>query len=123
MSTKSPVKLIIMLIFLAMVGITQTGLAQSDPLNNVEATWIDVRSPEEFEKGHVEGAINIHFEDIVAGVDELGLQSDDVIYLYCGSGRRAGLALKTLEASGYSNVVNIGGLEQAMETFENPAED
>lgn len=80
----------------------------------VEITWIDVRTPDEFNQQHVEGAVNIFYEDIDAGVDRLGLEKDSVIYLYCRTGRKAGIAKESLEALGYTAVVNIGGLEAAL---------
>jgi phage shock protein E len=36
-----------------------------------------------------------------------------LIYVYCRSGRRSGIAQSTLEEAGYNNVVNLGGLEDA----------
>jgi phage shock protein E len=123
MLNRSFLRVMAVVIFLVMTSTAQTGLAQYEPVNNDEVTWIDVRSPEEFEEGHVDGAVNIHFEDIVTGVAGLGLKNDDVIYLYCGSGRRAGLAAEELKANGYSNVINIGGLEQALEASVEPPGD
>jgi phage shock protein E len=46
-----------------------------------------------------------------------------VIYLYCGSGRRAGIAQESLQASGYTNVTNIGGLDEAMAVSANTGPD
>lgn len=73
--------------------------------------WIDVRTQEEFNTGHVEGALLIPYEviaDHIAGV------TDDKaadIRVYCRSGRRSEVAKDTLQAMGYSNVVNEGGYE------------
>ncbi|HET6566262.1 MAG TPA: rhodanese-like domain-containing protein [Xanthomonadales bacterium] len=78
-------------------------------------TWIDVRSPEEFAQQHVAQASNIPYTEIVPGVEQLNLDKDAPIYLYCGSGRRAGLALEALQAEGYTNLTNLGGLDAALE--------
>lgn len=78
-----------------------------------EAVWIDVRTAAEYEKGHVPAAVNIPYDEIESGISALDLQSDQTIYLYCGSGRRAGLALETLESMGYTQAKNLGGLEDA----------
>lgn len=79
------------------------------------AVWIDVRSPGEFDQGHLEQATNIPWDGISAGIQALGLESDRPIYLYCGSGKRAERALQQLQRDGYSQVINAGGLEQARE--------
>lgn len=77
------------------------------------AYWIDVRTPGEYQGGHVEGAQNIEYQNIVAGVDTLGLAPSDRIYLYCRSGRRSGVALESLKSRGYTQVINLGGLSDA----------
>jgi phage shock protein E len=79
--------------------------------------WIDVRSAEEFAQAHVAQAINIPFEEIAEGVKVLGLDHDQTIYLYCGSGRRAGIAWEDLQGLGFSNISNVGGLEGAQHLF------
>jgi phage shock protein E len=83
-----------------------------------DITWIDVRTANEFKQQHVDGAVNIPYEEIDAGIASLGLEKDAIIYLYCGSGRRAGIAKESLEALGYAGVVNIGGLETALAEAE-----
>ncbi|MEP4487070.1 MAG: rhodanese-like domain-containing protein [Halioglobus sp.] len=75
--------------------------------------WIDVRTPSEFEDGHVEGATLIPWDSIETGIRALKLDKDTPIVLYCGSGGRAERAKEALQASGYSAVVNAGGLEEA----------
>lgn len=78
-----------------------------------DGTWIDVRTPAEYAEGHVSFARNIPHEDIVAGVAALDLPRDEPIYLYCGSGRRAGIARDALLEAGYTDVTNLGGLDDA----------
>jgi phage shock protein E len=86
-----------------------------------DITWIDVRTPEEFNQGHVTPALNMQPEEILAGVGSLNLPKDAVIYLYCRTGRRAGIALETLAADGYTEVVNLGSFETALAVFESTA--
>lgn len=76
---------------------------------------IDVRTPEEVAAGKVEGAVNIEYQDVVAGVQKLGVKKDDTVYLYCRSGRRSGIALESLQSAGFGNVGNLGSLQQAQE--------
>lgn len=73
------------------------------------AIWIDVRTPEEFAEGHIEGAVNLPFDQIGARIHEVTADKNAPIHLYCRSGRRSGLALETLKAQGYTNLVNRGG--------------
>ena len=72
-----------------------------------EVFWIDVRTAQEFAGGHVEGAINIPYEEITARIAEVGAEQNADIYLYCRSGRRADIAKTALEEMGYTGVVNL----------------
>jgi phage shock protein E len=78
------------------------------------AVLLDVRTPEEFAEGHVEGAKNIPHDQIDARAAELDeLQGGDKttpIVVYCRSGRRAGVAKQSLIAGGRTQVTNLGGL-------------
>lgn len=85
------------------------------PLSAADPTWIDVRTAEEFAAGHVEGAINIPYTEIVDRIGVVTLDQDAVLYLYCRSGRRSGIAADALEQAGFTGAVNIGGLGEAQE--------
>ena len=76
-----------------------------------KGVWIDVRSAEEFNAGHLQGAVNIPHDKIIEGVKALGSDKDAPINLYCRSGRRAEAALTELKNAGYTNVTNHGGYE------------
>ena len=78
-----------------------------------EVHWVDVRTAGEFGAGHVAGAVNIPYEEIVERIGEVTSDRDAPIYLYCRSGRRSGIALEALQEAGYRNAVNIGGLPEA----------
>lgn len=75
------------------------------------ARVIDVRTPEEFEEGRLEGAVNIPVEsdDFDAQVEPLARDATYVVY--CASGRRAGIAADRMEELGFTDVYNAGGLE------------
>lgn len=75
--------------------------------------WLDVRTPKEYQQGHVAKAQNIPHEQIVAGKVSIQAEKDDVIYVYCKSGNRANKAKNALKAQGFTEVINLGGLEQA----------
>jgi len=72
------------------------------------AILIDVRSAEEFDSGHIDGALNIPHTVILKGVKELGINQDADIVLYCRSGNRSGQATATLQKAGFKNITNAG---------------
>ena len=88
-----------------------------------EPIWIDVRSPGEFDSGHVEGSINIPHTEIVERIGEVTADKDATLYLYCRSGNRSGKAMRALQKAGFTDVSNIGGYREAEETFEQMSED
>jgi phage shock protein E len=72
---------------------------------------IDVRTDREFKSGHIKGAINIPYDEIGARIGDVADDKNRRIVLYCRSGRRSGIALKTLGEIGYTKVENAGGFE------------
>ena len=57
---------------------------------------------------------NAHpYENLLDDITSTVTKKDQQIYLYCGSGQRAGRAKTMLENLGYTNVQNIGGLDDA----------
>ena len=72
------------------------------------ALLVDVRSPEEYQT-HVEGAVNIPYDNVKERLAEFGEDKNREIVLYCKSGRRAGIAKTVLTGNGYTHVFNAGG--------------
>ncbi|HEY5776695.1 MAG TPA: rhodanese-like domain-containing protein [Xanthomonadales bacterium] len=77
---------------------------------------VDVRSVEEFTEGHLEGAINIEWDQTDALAAAIGDDREREVVFYCRSGNRVGKAIKELEARGYKNIYNATGLEALLET-------
>ena len=94
--------------------ILSTGLVFSSFSWAAEAHWIDVRTVEEYNAGHVAGSVNIPYTEINGRIGEVTRDKDALIYVYCRSGRRSGIAQVMLKEAGFTNVVNQGGLEDAM---------
>lgn len=70
---------------------------------------LDVRTPEEFAEGHLEGAVMLDFYD-PAFADSLAELDPDVPYvLYCRSGNRSGQTLAMMEALGFESVDDVDG--------------
>jgi phage shock protein E len=78
------------------------------------AILIDVRTGVEFDAGHLDGAINIPFDTIAAGITAAASDTDAEIVLYCRTGRRSALAAESLPPLGYRNIFNAGGYEDLM---------
>lgn len=75
-----------------------------------DAKLLDVREQDEWDAGHAEDAILFMLGRIEAGeLPPLG--KDEKIFVYCRSGRRAQIAVDAMQAAGYTDVTNIGGLE------------
>jgi phage shock protein E len=83
---------------------------QAWPMINNGAILIDVRTKEEFDAGHLEGAINIPWEETASLMAAIGSDKQRPAVLYCRSGNRSGKAIAVLEKKGYSNLFNAGGL-------------
>lgn len=82
-----------------------TQLAKPDTL------LIDVRSADEFASGALPGAHNISHELIAEQISGVAPDKSKPIVLYCRSGRRSGLAQDALQALGYQQVINAGGID------------
>lgn len=71
---------------------------------------LDVREKEEFNSGHIPGAICIPHEQIAELAPDMIPDKEAVIYVYCRSGRRSKIAAQALADAGYVNVTEIGGI-------------
>ena len=75
---------------------------------------IDVRDPDEFFAGHLAGATNVPYND---GTLESQLSTMDKTArygVYCHSGRRSGLSVAMMQAAGFSDVTDLGGIDAAV---------
>jgi phage shock protein E len=82
------------------------------PMALAQSLWIDVRTVEEYKAGHLEGAINVPYDEIEQKIEAVSADKTADIQLYCRSGRRSGIALESLRSLGYSKVTNAGSYEQ-----------
>lgn len=91
------------------------GVADAEPL------IVDVRTDKEYQAGHIEGALHKPHDQIDAGISALLPDKSQHIIVYCGSGRRAGIAKEKLESLGYTSVENGGGYEDMQKRLTKPA--
>ena len=81
---------------------------------NADVTVLDVRTPEEFATGHLEGAVNVPLaDDFDAAIEEL--DADAAYVVYCQTGVRSAEAAGTMVDAGFSSVLDAGGIEQLRE--------
>ncbi len=81
--------------------------AKAKALVEAGAKLVDVRTPGEYQAGHIDGAVNIPVGDLSERMDEIGPKSDPVV-VYCRSGNRSGKAQGMLKAAGFVEVHNLG---------------
>lgn len=78
-----------------------------ESLNKDEIFILDVRTPSEYEFGHIEGAVNIPVDNIRSRFSEI--PQDKKIILYCAVGLRGYVASRILSQQGYTDVYNLSG--------------
>jgi rhodanese-related sulfurtransferase len=90
---------------------------------NTVTSVIDVRTPEEYNAGHLEGALLIPVEvgDFVGSISELDREGNYIIY--CRTGRRADVAIQQMTELGFKNMTNLGSLENAAAVTQIPVVD
>jgi rhodanese-related sulfurtransferase len=70
---------------------------------------LDIRTPEEFAEGHLEGAVLVDFYAPDFAEQLAALDTDVPYLLYCRSGNRSGQALGVMEQLGFTSVANVDG--------------
>lgn len=88
------------------LSVFESDIASGTPL-------VDVRTPGEFDDGHIQDALNLPLDNIQAGALP-DAQKDEKIYLYCRSGNRSAEAKQILVRAGYTNIVDLGGMNEVV---------
>ena len=71
---------------------------------------LDVREQYEYDEGHIPGAIVIPHEEILEKAESVLSDKDQLLLVYCRSGRRSKLAAEDLVKLGYTNIKEFGGI-------------
>lgn len=75
-------------------------------------TVIDVRTPEEYAAGHLDGAVNMNVEGPDFSAQIATLDTSGTVAVYCRSGRRSAAAADQMSGAGFTSIVNLdGGLD------------
>lgn len=86
----------------------QAAVEQMEALE--EYVLLDVRTAEEYEAGHIQGALLIPEQELAAKAPEMLPDLETPIFVYCRSGRRSALAAQALVDLGYLQVYDFGGI-------------
>ncbi len=92
---------------------TQISMDEAAQLMQQETDFVllDVRTPEEYAGGHIPGAINVPNETIGSDPIDALPNKEQKILVYCRSGNRSKMAAAKLAEQGYTNIVEIGGIQ------------
>lgn len=108
-------RLLVLSVLLLGVGAAAVGCAASAPSVDVgdSTVIIDVRTPDEYASGHLEGAENVDLQsgDFEAEISEYALDGEYVVY--CRSGNRSAQAVAIMDSLGFEDVTDAGGLTEA----------
>jgi phage shock protein E len=100
----------------SMVACSDDSASDATVEQAVDATVIDVRTPEEFAEGHLEGAINLNVEDGSLQRALADLDPSATYIVYCRSGRRSAVAAEQMAAAGFTSVQDLGAIDAAAAT-------
>ena len=117
----------LILIILAMLGLTACGqdteniqeavyvnitAQQSKKIMDTQKDYVilDTRTQEEYEESRIPGAILIPYDEILDKAEGVLTDKDQLILVYCRSGRRSKLAAEALVELGYTNIKEFGGI-------------
>ncbi len=81
----------------------------SQKINEPDVIILDVRTPEEFASGHIEGALNIDFNSGDFANEITRLNPSETYAIYCRSGNRSGQAASIMHKAGFHDVSNLDG--------------
>ena len=86
--------------------------AEAKKIMDTEKNYIvlDVRTEEEYNEGHIEGAVLIPDYEINTKAESILKDKEQLLLVYCRSGRRSKLAAESLAALGYTNIKEFGGI-------------
>jgi phage shock protein E len=125
LSSRKPSRILFAIVLVFTLLLTTLVIAGSGDEKAAKLAWpmiesgallVDVRSAEEFEEGHLEGAINIEWDNYDALITAIGEDKQRAVVFYCRSGNRAGKSIVELGARGYTNIFNATGLKELKAT-------
>jgi len=86
-----------------------------DNANKPDFVILDVRTPGEYNSGHIENAVNVDYKSANFKDEVNKLDKNKTYAVYCHSGRRAAASADIMEQLGFKSIYEIGGVEQWQE--------
>jgi phage shock protein E len=77
------------------------------------AVLLDVRQADEFNAGHIKGAVLVPHDTIAEKIGAVVPDKNTPVYVYCRSGRRSAIAVEAMRKLGYTNLIDLGGMDEA----------
>ena len=77
------------------------------------AVLLDVRQTDEFNAGHIKGAVLVPHDTIAKKVGSVVPDKNNPVYIYCRSGRRSAIAVEAMKRLGYTDLTDPGGMDDA----------
>ena len=114
---KIPYLLVVAVVFFVLGGCAHAPQEDSVPPRTLV---IDVRTEQEWQAGHLDGAILIPNDRIGQEIAAVAPDKKTRIYLYCRTGRLAVPAVDALKKAGYEDLVNLGTVENASRVLNLP---
>ncbi len=73
------------------------------------AQLVDIRTPREYQMGHIKGALNVNFYDpaFKENLEKLNLDKDKPVFIYCRSGNRSRRSLEIFKNAGFKTIVHL----------------
>lgn len=121
-------------IMLTLVGVLSSCNAQSTGstdlkpndfkarIDQANVQLIDVRTPEEFVSGHLQGSVNIDWYDSSFKNKVGSLDKTKPVYVYCAVGGRSAQAKNLLQSLGFTSVINLSGGIEAWKKMNLPVQ-
>ncbi len=100
------------------MGLTEKPISpeRARKLLHLDAVIVDVRDREDYNKGHIENAVNIPLDEMAKG-NNLNSYKDRLMLLYCGNGRFSFIAQELMRKQGLSMAYAMGSYEHAKESL------
>ncbi|MDA0864466.1 MAG: rhodanese-like domain-containing protein [Bacteroidetes bacterium] len=90
----------------------------AEAIQGKEVVLVDVRTPEEYAEGFIQGAINIDYFDQQSFIKQISaLDKKEPVYLYCRSGNRSMKAARQLVTLGFEKVYDLAGGYMAWSSY------
>lgn len=106
--------IVLVVILISLKGVNSSGILNSEDFiskynSTPEAVLVDVRTPAEFNLGHIKGAVNIDYENVNFENEIKKLDASKTYFIYCRSGNRSSKSAIIMKNNGINNIYDLQG--------------